>query len=155
MLELRRAGGRAGPALAEGPAGLVRLRDDGVIARTLGTLVRGQLLPLPPAILGMAAVATFVLLGLHGLPSILIVGPALVMLLAAPGSSNRHSGRFDWLVPILLLGAQMLYVAAAGLASGVPGPVIFFLSGALLLRYAHLGFPGRPVRLVSPPQPWS
>jgi hypothetical protein len=147
--------GRAVPALAENPARLVGLRDDGVIARTLGTLVRGQLLPLPPAILGVAGVATFVLLGLHGLPSILIVGPALVMLLAAPGSSNRHSGRFDWLVPILLLGAQMLYVAAAGLASGVPGPVIFLLSGALLLRYADLAFPGRPVMLVSPREPGS
>ncbi len=147
--------GRAVPALEEDPAKLVRLRDDGAIARAFGMLVRGQLLPLPPAILGVAGVATLVMLGLHGLPSILIVGPAIVMLLAAPGSSNRHSGRFDWLVPIVLLGAQMLYVAAAGLATGVPGPVIFLLCGALLLRYADLAFPGRPVMLAPPRQPGS
>jgi Family of unknown function (DUF5941) len=142
--------GRARPALQQDPAKVVRLRDDGAIARTLGTLVRGQLLPLPPAILGVAAVATVVLLGLHGLPSILIASPAIVMLLAAPGSSNRHSGRFDWLVPVLLLGAQVLYLAAAGLATGVPGPAIFVLCGALLVRYADLAFPGRPVMLAPP-----
>ncbi len=147
--------GRAVPALEEDPAKLVRLRDDGAIARTLGMLVRGQLLPLPPAILGVAAVATLVILGLHGLPSILIAGPAIVMLLAAPGSSNRHSGRFDWLVPVLLLGAQILYLAAAGLATGVPGPAIFALCSALLLRYADLAFPRRPVMLAKPRQPGS
>ena len=147
--------GRAVPALADNPAELVRLRDDGAIARALGTLVRGHLLPLPPAILGVAAVGTLVMLGLHGLPSILIVGPAIVMLLAAPGSSNRHYGRFDWLVPVLLLAAQMLCVAATGLATGVPGPVIFLLCGALLLRYADLAFPGRPVMLAPPRMPGS
>ena len=147
--------GRAVPALEEDPAKLIRLRDDGAIARTLGMLVRGQLLPLPPAILGVAAVATLVILGLHGLPSILIVGPAIVMLLAAPGSSNRHGGRFDWLVPVLLLAAQILYLAGAGLATGVPGPVIFVLCATLLLRYADLAFPGRPVMLVAPRQPGS
>ena len=147
--------GRAVPALEKDPAELVRLRDDGAVARTLGMLVRGQLLPLPPAILGVAAVATLVILGLHGLPSILIAGPAIVMLLAAPGSSNRHSGRSDWLVPVLLLGAQILYLAGAGFATGVPGPVIFVLCSALLLRYADLAFPGRPVMLVAPRQPES
>ncbi len=145
--------GRAVPALQEDLPKLVRLRDDGAIARTLGTLVRGQLQPLPPTVLGVAAVATMVGLGLHGLPSILIAGPAIVMLLAAPGSSNRHGGRFDWLVPVLLLAAQMLYVAAAGLATGVPGPLIFLLCGALLLRYADISYPGRPVWLAPPRQP--
>ena len=77
------------------------------------------------------------------------------MLLAAPGSSNRHCGRFDWLVPVLLLGAQILYLAAAGLATSVPGPVIFVLCSAVLLRYADLAFPGRPVMLVAPRQPGS
>ncbi|MGO8957768.1 MAG: hypothetical protein ACLQFR_10410 [Streptosporangiaceae bacterium] len=145
--------GRAIPRLEQDPAQLVRLRDDGAIARTLGALVRGQLMPLPPAILGVAAVATLAGLGLHGLPSVLVASPAIVMLLAAPGSSNRHSGRFDWLVPILLLGAQMMYVAAAGLATRVPGPVIFSLCSALLLWYADLAFPGRPVLLALPRQP--
>src|SRR5208282_3355390 len=67
--------GRVAPAFAEDPGKLVQLRDDGALARALGMLVRGQLLPLPPAILGLGAVATLVILGLHGLPSILIAGP--------------------------------------------------------------------------------
>lgn len=124
---------------------LVRLRDDGVLARSLGMLVRGNLLPLPPAILGLAAVAAFALLGLHGLPTILMLGPAIVMLLAAPGSSNQHAGRFDWLVPVLLLAGQILYLTAAGLAASVPGPVVFVLCGAVLLRYCDLACPSRPV----------
>jgi hypothetical protein len=129
----------------------VRLRDDGVLARRLGKPVRGNLLPLPPAALGLAATATLAYLGLRSLPGVLILAPVLIMLLvAAPGSSNRHSGRFDWLVPAVLLGWQFLYVAAVGEAVAVRGPVTFLLCTALLLRYADLAFPGRPVMLARP-----
>ena len=127
---------------------LVRLRDDGVIARTVGVLVRGNLMPLPPALLGLAAVAGLAFVGLHGLPGILLIAPAVVMLLAAPGSAHPHTGRFDWLVPVLLLGAQCLYLAATGLAVHVPGPVIFALIAAIMLRYTDLAWPGRPVQLA-------
>jgi hypothetical protein len=127
---------------------LVRLRDDGALARALGALVRGNLMPLPPAILGLAAVSALALLGLHGLPGVLLIAPAVVMLLAAPGSAHPHTGRFDWLVPVILLGAQCLYLAATGLAARVPGPVVFALIGAIMLRYTDLAWPGRPVQLA-------
>ena len=127
---------------------LLRVRDDGVLARTLGGLVRGSLIPLPPAVLGLAAISGLALLGLHGLPGVLMIAPAIVMLLAAPGSGHAHTGRFDWLVPVLLLGSQLLYVAAIGVAARVPGPVTFILSAAILLRYTDLGYPGRPVLLA-------
>jgi hypothetical protein len=140
----------AGPA--DRPAAVprhVRLRDDGELARRLGKPVRGNLLPLPPAVLGLAATATLAYLGLRSLPGVLILAPVLIMLLvAAPGSSNKHSGRLDWLVPAVLLGWQFLYVAAVGQAVAVPGPVTFLLCTALLLRYADLAFPGRPVMLA-------
>ena len=132
---------------------LLRLRDDGVLARGLGMLVRGSLVPLPPAILGIAAVAALALVGLHGLPGALMIAPAIVMLLAAPGSAHAHTGRLDWLVPVLLLGAQVLYLGAIGLARGVPGPVVYILIAALLLRYADLAFPGRPVMLAGEREP--
>ncbi|HEY2312737.1 MAG TPA: hypothetical protein VGH96_03915, partial [Streptosporangiaceae bacterium] len=138
-----------GPVRSE----LVRLRDDGALARALGVLVRGNLMPLPPAILGLAAISTLALLGLHGLPGALLIAPAIVMLLAAPGSAHPHSGRFDWLVPVLLLGAQFLYLTAVGLAARVPGPVIFALAAAILLRYTDLAWPGRPVQLARPRDP--
>jgi hypothetical protein len=127
---------------------LLRLRDDGALARTLGMLVRGNLLPLPPAALGLVAVTALALVGLHDLPGVLMIAPAVVMLLAAPGSANPHTGRFDWLVPSLLLGAQVLYFTAVGLGARVPEPVIFVLVVALLMRYTDLAYPGRPVMLA-------
>jgi hypothetical protein len=129
---------------------LLRLRDDGVLARTLGTIVRGSLLPLPPAVLGLLAVSALAVVGLHDLPGVLMIAPAVVLLLAAPGSAHPHTGRFDWLIPSLLLGAQVLYLTAVGLGARVPEPVIFVLIAALLMRYTDLAFPGRPVMLAKP-----
>jgi len=137
-----------GPVAAS--ATLLRLRDDGALARGLGALVRGNILPLPPAILGLAAVSALAALGLHGLPGALTIGPAIVMLLATPGSASPHAGRLDWLVPVLLVGARVLYLAATGEGERVPGPVIFALVAALLVRYAELAWSGRPVFLTRP-----
>jgi Family of unknown function (DUF5941) len=123
-------------------AGVVRLRDDGVLARQAGRLVRGNVLPLPPAVLGFAAVITISVLGMRNLSGVLVLGPALVMLLAAPGSGSDHTGQFDWLVPFLLLGGQLVYFAALG----APGPVTFALCAALLLRYTDLASPANPAR---------
>jgi len=135
-------------------ARIVRLRDDGVVARRIGRPVRGSLLPLPPAVLGLAATAIMAYLGLHSLPGILIMTPPLIMLLlAALGSSNPHTGRLDWLVPPVLLGWQFLYLGAIGSAGGVPGPVVFTLCAVLVLWYADLAFPGRPVILAQPMTP--
>jgi hypothetical protein len=144
---------------SERPSGrtslLLRSRDDGALARGLGALVRGNLLPLPPALLGLSAISALALLGLRGLPWELMIAPAVVMLLAAPGSAHPHTGRFDWLVPALLLGAQILYLTAIGFGADVPGPVIFVLVAALLMRYADLACPGRPVVLAKGRSPAS
>ncbi|HXZ63473.1 MAG TPA: hypothetical protein VEH05_02000 [Streptosporangiaceae bacterium] len=137
-----------GPVIAS-PT-LVRLRDDGALARALGALVRGSLLPLPPAILGLVGVSVLAVLGLHGLPGALMIGPAIVMLVAAPGSASAHAGRLDWLVPVLLIAGQVLYIAAVGQGVKVPAPVTFALVGALLVRYTDLACPGRPVLLAGP-----
>lgn len=140
----------AGSDPAGAPATLLRLRDDGILARSLGRLVKGKLLPLPPAVLGLTAILALAAVGLHGLPGALMISPAIVMLLAAPGSAHSHAGRFDWLVPVLLLGSQVLYFCAVGAGGHVPGPAIFALVAALALRYADLACPGRPVLLAKP-----
>jgi hypothetical protein len=141
----------AGPAAPPAPPGLARqlamvarCRDDGAIARWFGRLVRGQLMPLPPALLALAAVAMLAHLGLGDLPGLLILAPALIMLVAAPGASHPHGGRFDWLVPAVLQGAQYLYIWALGTAERVPLPVTFALCAVIALRYADLGAPGSP-----------
>jgi len=129
---------------------LIMLRDDGVLARYLGSLVRGNLLPLPPAVLGLVATALLAHLGLHSLPGILVLSPCLIMLLAAPGAGSRHAGRLDWLVPAVLLGWQCLYIAEVGQAQGVPTPVSFALCAAVMLRFADLACPVRPVVRARP-----
>ncbi len=116
-----------------------------MLARNLGALVRGNLLPLPPAVLGLAATAMLAYLGMRSVPGILIMSPCLIMLLAAFGSSNRHAGRLDWLVPAVLLGWQCLYLTTVGQAQRIPAPATFALCAVLLVRYADLAAPGRPV----------
>jgi hypothetical protein len=142
----------ARPADIRQVAVVLRLRDDGVLARQAGRIVRGNLLPLPPALLGFAAVITLAVLGMRNLTGLLVLGPALVMLLAAPGSSSDHAGRLDWLVPILLVGAQLVYIVALG----VPGPVTFALCAALLLHYIDLAWPaaGQSAVLLAEHDSW-
>ena len=157
------AGRASEPALARGPARaadpgssgsedvaarraqatVLRNRDDGMLARWFGQLVRGQLMPLPPALLALAAVAMLAYLGLRDLPGLLILAPALVMLVAAPGASHQHDGRFDWLVPAVLQGAQYVYIAALGFAVGVPAPITFLLCVTVALHYADVGSAAR------------
>jgi hypothetical protein len=130
-------------------ATVLRNRDDGTLARWFGRLARGQLMPLPPALLALAAVAVLAHLGLRDLPGLLILAPALVMLVAAPGASHQHDGPFDWLVPAVLQGAQYVYIAALGFAAGVPAPITFLLCVTIALHYADIGSAGSPVLLAA------
>jgi hypothetical protein len=129
---------------------LLLMRDDGMLARNLGALVRGNLLPLPPAILGLAGTAVLAYLGMRSVPGVLIISPCLIMLLAAFGASNPHTGRLDWLVPAVLFGWQCLYLTAVAQAQRIPAPATFALCAALLIRYADLGCPSRPVVKARP-----
>jgi hypothetical protein len=128
----------AGVRARRDPATVVQCRDDGAVARFLGQLLRGQLVPLPPALAGLAAASMLAVLGLRNLPGIIALTPLVVMLLAAPGSSHRHDGRLDWLVPAVIQAGQYVYIAALGFASKVPGPVIFALCATIAIRSAGL-----------------
>ena len=72
-------------------------RDDGPIARFAGSIVRGQLAPLPPAVAGLLATVLLAVLGLHGLAGPVLLTPVAAMLLAAPGAAHPHNGAADWL----------------------------------------------------------
>jgi Family of unknown function (DUF5941) len=113
-------------------------RDDGPVASALGRPVRGQLVPLPPALTGLAAVCVLAVLGLRDLPGFLLFAPVVAMLLAAVGSSHPHDGRLDWIVPVVLQAGQYVYIAALGFATGVPAPVIFALCALITVHYADL-----------------
>lgn len=119
------------------------LRDDGAAARWAGRLVQGNLIPLPPALAGLVATVMLAALGLRNLPGFIALTPPVVMMLAAPGSSHRHDGRFDWLVPVLLASAQYVYLATLGFALAVPGPVIFSACALTFVRYAGIAVDAR------------
>jgi hypothetical protein len=113
-------------------------RDDGPVATWLGRLVQGQLIPLPPALTGLAGVCVLAVLGLRDLPGFLLITPVIAMLLASVGASHPHDGRLDWLTPALLLAGQYVYLAAAGFASGVPLALVFLLCALIALHYRAL-----------------
>jgi Family of unknown function (DUF5941) len=129
---------RSRPGGARAARAIVACRDDGLIATEIGRSVRGQLVPLPPALTGVAAVAVLAVLGLRNLPGFLLLAPVVAMLLAAVGSSHPHAGRLDWVVPVLLQAGQFGYIAAIGVATGVPAPLIFAACALTALHYAHL-----------------
>ena len=133
------------PPGAERAAVLLAGRDDGPVARWAGRLVRGNLPPLSPTVVGVVATAGLAALGLGSPGGAIALAPFAVLLLAAPGSSHPHDKRLDWLVPIVLLLGQLLYLAALGFASAVPGPLVFACCALTAAWYA--------CRAAGPPGP--
>jgi len=125
-------------------ATIAAYRDDGAAAVWLSRVVRGQFVPLPPALAGLAATSFLAWLGMRNLPGLLLLTPLVVMLLAAFGSSHPHDGRLDWLVPAVLAGGQLVYIAAVGFSFGVPAPLTFTLCALFALRYVDLARRDRP-----------
>jgi hypothetical protein len=124
-------------------ATIAAYRDDGAAAVWLSRVVRGQFVPLPPAVAGLAATSFLAWLGMRNLGGLLLLTPLIVMLLAAFGSGHPHNGRLDWLVPALLVAGQLVYIAAIGFSFGVWAPVTFTLCALIALRYVDLARPDR------------
>lgn len=118
-------------------------RGDGPIAHWIGGVVRGQLPPLPPLLVGLLVTCDLVVLGVADLSGLLIFGPVLALLLAALGARHPHAGRLDWLVPPLLLVGEGVFLTGLGLARHVWLPVIFALLAAVVLRHADLAYRAR------------
>jgi hypothetical protein len=125
------------------PAAIAAARDDGPVARFAGAVVRGQLVPLPPAVAGLTATVLLATLGLHGLAGLVLLTPVAAMLLAAPGSAHPHDGPLDWLTPLVIQAGQYAYLAALGFAKGVPGPLIFALIGLVAVRQLDAAYRAR------------
>jgi hypothetical protein len=124
-------------------SGIAGCRDDGPLARLAGRIVQGQLVPLPPALAGLAGTVLLVGLGLGNLPGILVFAPVTAMLLAAAGAGHPHDGRLDWLVPVVMQIGQYVFLAALGFAVGLPAPVTFSLISLLVMRQVEVTCRGR------------
>jgi hypothetical protein len=114
---------------------LVAYRDDGPIARTLGRLTKGQLPPLLPLIVASVVTGILLISGVSGQTSPAIFSPVLVLLLAGPGSTHRHTGRLDWLVPPIMRAIEYGYLATLGFAHDVSKPLVYAFIG--VLAYHH------------------
>jgi Family of unknown function (DUF5941) len=125
------------------PQGLAAYRGDGVLSHWIGGVVEGRLPPLPPLLVGLLVTGVLVALGLGNLPGILVLTPVEAMMLAALGAGHPHDGRFDWLVPALLMTAEGVFLAALGLAEHVAAWLVFALLAAVVMRHADLAFRAR------------
>jgi Family of unknown function (DUF5941) len=123
-------------------------RGDGPLAHRIGGVVRGQLPPLPPLLVGLLVTCDLAFLGLANLPGLLVLGPVAAMLLAALGACHPHDGRLDWLVPSLLLAGEAIFLTGLGFARQVWLPMIFVLLAAVAVRHADVAYRARAGRGV-------
>src|SRR5690242_18748325 len=98
---------------------LVAYRDDGPIALALGKLTRGQLLPLLPLLVAGLVTGVLLVADANGQSSPAIFAPLLLLLLVGPGSTHRHSGRLDWLIPPLMRAIEYAFLATLGFSHDV------------------------------------
>jgi hypothetical protein len=125
---------------------LATYRGDGVLAYRIGGVVRGQLPPLPPLLVGLLVTCDLAILGVANLHSALVLAPVAAMLLAALGARHSHDGRLDWLVPSLLLAGEGIFLTDLGFARHVWPPVIFALLAAVVVRHFDLAYRARSGR---------
>ncbi|GII53270.1 hypothetical protein Pth03_16590 [Planotetraspora thailandica] len=129
---------------------VVAYRDDGLLARGMGQMVLGQLPPLPPALAGAFVTGVLLLVGVAGSDDLAVFAPAVALLLAGSGSSHRHDGRFDWLVPPILRLTEYVFIASVGFARGVPPLLVLAVLGAV--AFHHYDTVYRVRQQVYPPQ---
>jgi hypothetical protein len=130
---------------------VVAYRDDGPLSRAMGLLVAGQLPPLPPVIAGTFVTGVLLLIGVAGSDGLAVFAPAVTLLLAGPGSTHPHDGRYDWLVVPILRLIEYTFIAACGFAHGLHPVLIFLLLGAMAFHHYDLVY--RLRQRVYPP-PW-
>lgn len=121
------APGGAREKLAPDLPGLRFLRDDSHMGVLLGRIAPGLAPPLLTAVAGAVVVLVLIAAGGGQLAGITLFAPVAALLLSGLASGHLHDGRYDWLVPPVLRVTEYSYLAVVGLASGVPGPLVFVL----------------------------
>jgi phosphatidylglycerophosphate synthase len=137
-------------------------RDDGVLARLLGTAGRGvvgrgvvgraAVAPLPTAGMAVLGGIAFLVAQAEGLrPGVRATATAVAVFLlarAALAGRHPHAGPLDWLVPGALRAAELTVVVGAGTGLRVPRPLIFAL--VLVIALFHYDLAARLEKAGSP-----
>ncbi|MFI6519922.1 DUF5941 domain-containing protein [Spirillospora sp. NPDC050679] len=136
------------PAVAE-PAPLREFRDDGPICLALGALARGQLPPLPGALVALVATTVLLAAGVGEQQTPALFAPVVALLLTGPAATHPHTGRLDWLVPPIIRAIEYGYLAVLGFAQGVSAPLVYVLIA--VLAYHHYDTVYRTRQGLRPP----
>ncbi|WP_084962604.1 DUF5941 domain-containing protein [Thermoactinospora rubra] len=108
-------------------ARLLAYRDDGPLVHAVAPRLGRGLPPVPMLLVALLAIVAMAVAGLLK-PGFWLLVPALVMLvLVLPTAPSHHLGRFDWLVPPLLRGAEFLTIILVGLAADAPKWLLYVL----------------------------
>jgi hypothetical protein len=108
-------------------ARLVAYRDDGPLAYALSSRIGAGLPPVPATLVALLAVVAVTVAGLLEPGPILLLPVAIVLVLVLPTASRDHLGRFDWLTPPLVRGAEFFTIIAIGLTADAPKWLLFVL----------------------------
>ncbi|MFC4005758.1 DUF5941 domain-containing protein [Nonomuraea purpurea] len=108
-------------------ARLLAYRDDGPLANVLAGKLGKGLPPVPATLVALLAVIALTVAGLLQPGPILLVPVLIVLVLVLPTAPRDHLGRFDWLTPPLLRGAEFFTMIAIGLAAEAPKWLLFVL----------------------------
>ncbi|WP_018653494.1 DUF5941 domain-containing protein [Actinomadura flavalba] len=123
------------PIDAAEPTMLQVYRDDGALGQALGRFTRGQLPPLPGALVALAVTTVLLLTGMGEQRSPAMFAPVVALLLSGPTALHPHGGRFDWLVPPIIRAIEYGYLAVLGFAQGVAEPLVFVLIAVLAFHH--------------------
>ncbi|WP_214411956.1 DUF5941 domain-containing protein [Sphaerisporangium fuscum] len=110
-------------------ARLLAYRDDGPLVALLRGKMGPGLPPVPAALVALLAVAAIGVAGLldAGTGPIMLLPVLVMVVLVVPSAARDHLGRFDWLVPPLIRGAEFLTILVLGLAAGSPKWLLYVL----------------------------
>ncbi len=129
--------------------GVAEQRDDGFIARAVaatGVGVRPLPAIAPSVIVNLTGLA--LLITGHRLPGWYVPAAVVIGLLAAFGSGAPHTGSLDWLIITGLRTAEYTFIVLAGVAGGVPLPLIYAFIAMLVLY--HYDLAGRTEKAATP-----
>ncbi|MEU0567591.1 DUF5941 domain-containing protein [Nonomuraea sp. NPDC005983] len=108
-------------------ARLLAYRDDGPLVHALAGKLGKGLPPVPATLVALLAIVAIAAVGLLKPGPILLLPSLIMLVLVLPTAPRDHLGRFDWLTPPLLRGAEFLAMIVVALQSGAPRWLLFVL----------------------------